>query len=184
MVRLYEYWVFLQVLLACQRRYGDPLDGGFTQLAVSTDRGTKRLDLPSGTTVTFPGPVHVAFEPQIDTAGRGWMNLELVAHPDQERYQGLITPDVVVFRPDPVPWVTVIDAKYVGRGWVERSAWDMHSKYSRIRSAGTPVVRHVMVAHPHDDLEALWAGYGYVTMRPGRTSPLPLPAPPDAPPGR
>lgn len=183
MIRLYEYWVYLQVLLACVVRYGPPEGEGFAALAVPLRDGRRRLELAAGTTVTFPGPVHVAFEPRITTRGDGWMGLEYVPHPDPDRYQAVATPDVVVLREGPAPWATVIDAKYVGRTWVEKSAVRMHEKYARMRLDGTPVVHHVLVAHPHRGLDDLWAGYGAVSMVPGRPlARLPLPTPPLPPP--
>jgi hypothetical protein len=173
--RLYEYWVFLQVLLAATERYGAPLDAGFDALAVRLPGSRRRLGLAHGTTVTFPGPVHVAFEPDIDARGDGWMGLEYVPHPDPARQQFAATPDVVVFRPGPDPWLTVVDAKYVGRPFVEMEAARVHEKYARMRWHGTPVVRDVLVAQPHEGYESRWAGYGYVPMRPGLPVRLPLP---------
>ncbi|MCC5953699.1 MAG: hypothetical protein JJU45_16525 [Acidimicrobiia bacterium] len=176
-IRLYEYWVYLRVLLACAARYGAP-PSGFSELATPLVGRRHRLDLPAGTTVTFPGPVHVAFEPSIDTSGRGWQGIEYVPHPDPDQVQLLATPDVVVYRPHPVPWVTIIDAKYVGRHWVDHAAAATHAKYARMRKDGDPVVRHVMVAHPHEGKDARWAGYGSVGMIPGRLqADLPLPPP-------
>lgn len=178
MIRLYEYWVFLQVLLAARDLYGPPLDPGFAELAVRTRSGSRRLELRPGTTVTFPGPVHVAFEPWISARGDGWMGLELVPHPDRDRAQVLATPDVAVLRAGSRPWLTVIDAKYVARPWVERAAADIHEKYARIRHRGVPVVRHVVAVHPHAGLSSLWAGYGHVAMAPGvAAAVLPLPRP-------
>ena len=71
MIRLYEYWVFLQVLQACNDRYGTPLGPGFRILGTRSSSGTTRLRVPAGATVTFPGDVHVAFEPTITASGRG-----------------------------------------------------------------------------------------------------------------
>ena len=87
-------------------------------------------------------------------------------HPDREMAQNLITPDVVVFRGGTVPSVVVFDAKYVGRKWVEFHAAKTHARYSRIRSRGKPVVRSVLVAHPHQGIDFIWAGYGSVPMTP------------------
>ena len=69
----------------------------------------------------------------------------------------------------------MIDAKYVGRPFVEMEAARVHEKYARMRLHGTPVVRDVLVAQPHEGYESRWAGYGYVAMRPGLPVRLPLP---------
>lgn len=178
LVRLYEYWVYLQVLRAAEALYGPPIGDGYRRLVVRTRAGTARLDLPAGTTVTFPGPVHVGFEPLITTRGDGWQRLEYVPHPDLDRAKLAATPDVVVLRTGANPWATVIDAKYVGRTFVERDAARVHDKYARIRLDGTPVVRHVLAAHPHIGFSNLWAGYGHIPMTPGiPVPPLPLPLP-------
>ncbi len=180
MHRLYEYWVFLQVLIAAELRYGKPLGDGYTNLAVDIGGNRKRLTLPAGTTVSYPGDVHIAFEPTIATAGSSWKGLELVGHPDPRQFQPFVTPDVVVYRAGIDPWITVIDAKYVARHWVERASADIHRKYARIRVAGRPAVRYVIAAHPHRGLDAFWAGYGNVAVIPGGTEPaeflLPAPA--------
>lgn len=174
--RLYEYWVFLQVLVAATKRYGAPLHPGFEALAVRLPGCRRRLELGRGTTVTFPGPVLVAFEPDINTRGDGWMGLEYVPHPDPNRQQFVATPDVVVFRPGGVPWLTVIDAKYVGRSFVEAEAAKLHGKYARMRWNGKSVVRNVVAAHPHEGFTSQWAGYGHIFMTPGVSAgPLPLP---------
>jgi hypothetical protein len=175
--RLYEYWVFLRVLVAAAERYGPPLAPGFEALAARLPGSRRRLELGRGTTVTFPGPVHVAFEPEIDARGGGWMGLEYVPHPDPARQQFRATPDVAVFRPGGEPWLTIIDAKYVGRPFVELEAAKVHDRYARMRWNGVPVVRDVLVVHPHEGFESRWAGYGHVPMRPGAPARLPLPAP-------
>ena len=167
MPRLYEYWVFLQVLGACRERYGAPGDPGFAVLGSRSRSGTVRLGIPTGATVTFPGDVHVSFEPRIMASGRGWQGLENVPHPDRDLAQDLITPDVVVLRGGGDPSAVVFDAKYVGRRWVEFEAAKLHSRYSRIRLHGRPVVRNVLAAHPHRGIDFLWAGYGSVPMVPG-----------------
>lgn len=165
--RLYEFWVFLQVLHACYQRYGTPIDPGFDILGTRSRSGTVRLGIPAGATVAFPGDVHVGFEPRIEASGRGWQGLENVPHPDRRLAQNLITPDVVVLRRGPEPAVVVFDAKYVGRHWVDYEAAKIHARYSRMRLHGEPVVRTVLAAHPHPGKEALWAGYGSVPMVPG-----------------
>jgi hypothetical protein len=180
MKRLYEYWVFLQVLQVARARFGDPEPPGFSVLARGASPGNQRYEIEPGATVTFPGDVHVAFEPPITSRGDGWMDLEYVPHPDPERYptQLLATPDVVVFRASPHPWATIIDAKYVTRPRVERAAAECHAKYARMRLRGLPVVRHVLIAHPHPGLHVVWAGYGSVPFVPGEPiPPLPLPLP-------
>ncbi len=172
MIRLYEYWVFLQVLDACRQQYGSPIEPGFAVLGHKTRAGTTRLEIPPGATVRFAGGVHVAFEPRITSSGRGWQGLENVLHPDPDMAQRLITPDVVVLRLGPAPGAVVFDAKYVGRHWVELQAAKIHSRYSRIRWQGKPVVRHVLAAHPHDGIDYVWAGYGSVPMIPGTPADL------------
>ena len=166
-VRLYEYWVFLQVLEACRDRYGDPFEPGFRILGRRSRSGTTRLGIPADATVSFPGDVHVGFEPRITASGQGWQGLENVPHPDRQLAQVLITPDVVVLRRGAEPSLVVFDAKYVGRHWVDYEAAKIHSRYSRIRLQGEPVVRWVLAAHPHPGKDAVWAGYGSVPMIPG-----------------
>ena len=172
MIRLYEYWVFLQVLDACRQLYGFPIEPGFAVLSRKTRAGTTRLEIPPGATVRFAGGVHVAFEPSITSSGRGWQTLENVPHPNTKMAQTLITPDVVVLRLGPTPTAVVFDAKYVGRHWVELEAAKIHSRYSRIRLRGRPVVRHVLAAHPHNGIDHLWAGYGSIPMIPGKPTDL------------
>ena len=171
-IRLYEYWVFLQVLEACRRRFGAPVAPGFEVLGHMTRAGIIRLEIPAGTTVRFANDVHVAFEPRITSSGRGWQGLENVPHPDSAMAQQLITPDVVVLRLGSEPEAVIFDAKYVGRNWVELEAAKIHSRYSRIRFQGKPVVRHVLAAHPHDGINYVWAGYGSVPMIPGKPTDL------------
>ena len=172
MIRLYEYWVFLQVLEACMQRYGPPIEPGFDILGRKTLAGTTRLEIPPGATVRFKGGVHVAFEPRITSSGRCWQGLENVPHPNPKLAQTLITPDVMVLRLGPAPTAVVFDAKYVGRHWVELEATKIHTRYSRIRLQGKPVVRHVLAAHPHHGIDYLWAGYGSVPMIPGNPADL------------
>ncbi|MCY4423905.1 MAG: hypothetical protein OXC06_12635 [Acidimicrobiaceae bacterium] len=166
-IRLYEFWVFLQVLEACRDRYGAPHEPGFRILGRRNRSGTTRLGIPAGATVSFPGGVHAAFEPRIWSNGRGWASLENVPHPDRSLAQDLITPDVMVLRGGAEPSAVVFDAKHVGRRWVEFEAAKLHSRYSRIRLHGRPVVRNVLAAHPHRGIDFLWAGYGSVPMVPG-----------------
>lgn len=172
MSRLYEYWVFLQVLDACRQRYGPPIEPGFAILGRMTRSGTTRLEIPAGATVRFESNVHVAFEPRITASGRGWQGLENVPHPNQKIAQNVITPDVVVLRLEPTPAAVVFDAKYVGRHWVDYEAAKIHSRYARIRFDGEPVVRHVVAAHPHSGIDQMWAGYGSKPMIPGQRAHL------------
>ena len=169
MIRLYEYWVFLQVLIAARQRYGPPLDPGFAAIGRQTGNGTIRLALSEGTTLRFPGDVQIAFEPRIHASGDSWQGLENVPHPNRQIAQRLITPDVVVLRRSRSPAAVIIDAKYVGLRWVESKAAELHSKYSRIRLQGIPIVQNVLAAHPHDGIDDLWSGYGSVPMNPGDT---------------
>ena len=170
--RLYEYWVFLQVLNACRQKYGPPVEPGFNILGRATRAGITRLEIPKGATVCFEGGVHVAFEPRITASGSGWQGLENVPHPDRSLSQNLITPDVVVLRLGEAPSAVVFDAKYVGRHFVEIEAAKLHSRYSRIRWQGRPVVRQVIAAHTHQGIDFLWAGYGSVPMVPGEPADL------------
>lgn len=171
-IRLYEFWVFLQVLEACRERYGVPLEPGFQILGQQSRSGITRLAIPAGATVSFPGEVDVSFEPRIMSSGRGWQGLENVPHPDRHLAQDLITPDVVVLRRGIEPALVVFDAKYVARHMVDYEASKIHARYSRIRLHGRPVVQHVLAAHPHQGKDALWAGYGSVKMAPGQTANL------------
>jgi hypothetical protein len=179
LTRLYEYWVFLQVLVAATQRYGLPEGDGFAQLATPVRGNRKRLEIERGTTVTFPGPVHIGFEPDINTRGDGWMGIEYVPHPDPCRQQFGATPDVAVLDlsdGDQPPAMLIIDAKYVGRAFVEHDAARMHDKYARMRLGGIPLVRNVLVAHPHPNLGLQWAGYGHFSLTPGDpTNRVPLP---------
>jgi hypothetical protein len=172
MIRLYEYWVLLQVLDACRQRYGTPIEPGFAVLGRTTRAGTTRLEIPPGATVHFEGDVQVAFEPRITASGRSWGGLEHVPHPHREHEQYVITPDVVVLRLGAEPALVVFDAKYVGRHWVDYQAAKIHARYGRIRLHGKPVVRNVVAAHPHRGIDQLWAGYGSRPMIPGEPAHL------------
>ena len=172
MIRLYEYWVFLQVLDACRQWYGSPIEPGFAILGRITRAGTTRLEIPAGASVRFEGNVHVAFEPRITASGRSWQGLEYVPHPDPNLAQYVITPDVVVLRLGATPAVVVFDAKYVGRHWVDYQAAKIHSRYARIRLHGKPVVRNVVAAHPHRGIDQMWAGYGSWPTIPGEPAHL------------
>ena len=182
--RLYEYWVFLHVLAAASDLYGPPEGQGFEQLAIPVRGNRRRLEIPRGTTVTFPGPVHIAFEPNINTRGDGWMGLEYVPHPHPDRQQLAGTPDVAVLdlgASPTAPSLTIIDAKYVGRSFVEFEAARVHDKYSRMRMTGIPVVRNVLIAHPHTGFANQWAGYGHLPLTPGQPANLrclPMPSVP------
>ena len=118
MSRLYEYWVFLQVLEACRQQYGTPVELGFALLGRRTRAGTTRLEIPTGATVSFKGEVHVAFEPHITSSGSGWQGLENVPHPNPDMAQHLITPDVVVLRlaPRQLRWYSTPSTS-AGIGW-------------------------------------------------------------------
>ncbi len=168
--RLYEYWVYLQVLLACQKKYGAPLEPGFDVLGYRTHAGTTRLELPEGSTVRFKPNILVAFEPKITADGNGWQKLENVPNPQPKIAKHTIKPDVVVLKLDKEPQAVVFDAKYINRHWVETAALKVHAHYSRIRLAGKPIVSQVIVAHPHEGIDYLWAGYGSTPMIPGHES--------------
>ena len=172
--RLYEYWVYLQVLLACQKKYGEPLEPGFDVLGYRTHAGTTRLELPEGTTVRFKPDILVAFEPSITADGKGWQKLENVPNPQPKIAKNTIKPDVVVLKLGKEPQAVVFDAKYINRHWVETAALKVHAHYSRIRLAGKPIVSQVIVAHPHEGIDYLWAGYGSTPMSPGHESDIGL----------
>lgn len=180
---LYEYWVFLQVLLQAQEKYGKPLEPGFAVLRIDTPAGP-RIEIPSGSTVRFPGGIDVVYEPSIQrNAHTSWNQLEYVPHPDQTHPSWITKakPDVVVWRRGPRPQALVIDAKYVARAMVEKDASKIHEKYARMLFRGEPVVDHVIAVHPHPGLGRRWAGYSHVAMRPGQPlAALPLPDVTDA----
>ncbi len=136
--RLFEYWVFLRVLEACYLRYGPPAAPGFAVLSQISRSGTTRLVIGADTTVSFPGDVHVAFEPHIHSSALGWQQLENVPHPHPALAQNLITPDVVVLRRSNNPSMLVVDAKYTGRHMIDYHAAKTHGKYARVRLDGTP----------------------------------------------
>lgn len=171
-IRLYEYWVFLQVLIACSEKYGPPQEPGFSVLSEMTQVGTTKLTIPNSATVTFNSDVHVGFEPEIFSSGLGWQGLENVPHPDNRKSQNRITPDVVVFRSGEEPSAVVFDAKYVGRPFVEFAAAKIHAAYSRMRLRGVPVVRNVFAVHPHIGIDFHWAGYGSIPLVPGKETDL------------
>ncbi len=174
MDRLYEYWVLLQVLLAARRRYGEPVDGHFDDMAVRLPGPLLRLEIPAGTTITFPGEVHVAFEPRIGTdPQRSWEGLEYSPPPGEPG--NVLTPDIVIYRRHE-PLMVVIDAKYRVRHRIESAAIEVHAKYGRIRCNGAGIVHSVLVAHPHDGYEFSYAGYGARSFVPGGPAPrVPLP---------
>lgn len=167
LARLYEYWIYLQVLLQIQALVGNPITG-FDPLRVLTPHGV-RLELGPGTTVTFPGDLHVAFEPAIRADHtRSWKNLKLIPHPNPDLSHQLATPDIVILRTGTNPTAIIIDAKYVGRSRVENAAAATHAKYARMLHHGIPVVTNVVVTHPHSTLpQRQWAGYGHLAMTPG-----------------
>lgn len=168
--RLYEYWVFLKVLQEAEQIFGEPPGHGYSSLASVGVEGD--VSIPAGTTVSYPGPVHVAFEPEFTVRKPGWMEVDFHPYPAAERKSRKATPDVVVYRPGDNPWMLVIDAKYVGRHFIEKDAAVVHQKYGRMTHAGRPLVREVIAVHPHaDQLPVHWAGYGHVGACPG--SPLP-----------
>jgi len=82
-----------------------------------------------------------------------------------------VTPDVVVVREGRDPRAVVIDAKYVGESHLEEKAIDLRDRYGRLALNGQPIVRSVIVAHPHARTET-WAGCGLVGLAPGRTDSL------------
>lgn len=163
MPRLYEYWVFLQVLLAAKARFGDPLGDGFDVLSTPTD-GSRRLELAPNTEVWFPGDVVVVFEPQIDVKG-GWRDLypAWLNSSDTDRK----CPDVMVMREGAQPAAIVFDAKYTAAHLAHQKAQSVWKKYAHIARGSHGVVRQVMVAYPSGTEAKMWAGYGYVPFIPG-----------------
>lgn len=181
--RLYEYWVFLQVLIEAVRVYGPPLEPGFGTLATKVGTGRLRLELTRGTTVRFPGEISVGFEPEITQDGAGWMNLRYLPSLLEGYHQTKGTPDVVVLRKGRNPTMLVLDAKYIGASWVERSAAETHAKYARVTLGGKPIVTNVVILHPHSGRQEQWAGFGHASLVPGQTWPaIDLPAPQFDPP--
>ncbi|MEZ5309828.1 MAG: hypothetical protein R2735_04405 [Microthrixaceae bacterium] len=164
--RLYEYWVYLQVLLAARQRFGDPLGDGFASLSAPVE-GKRRLELARGTEVEFPGGVVIGFEPEISASQSGWRGLRLALLEAGRPVKAC--PDVVVLRQleDKVAAV-VIDAKYTFSQRVRTAALEVHDKYAHFVFDGVPAVRHVTVAHPQENQSRLWAGYGYQSFVPGQ----------------
>lgn len=168
---LYEYWVFLQTLLAIESMFGPALNG-YSQLASPLRDGRFRLEIQPGATVRFPSDVSVVYVPEFDLHS-GWHGIRNVAHPGRFRSRGqtTVTPDVVVLREGRDPRAVVIDAKYVGESHLDEKAIDLRDRYGRLARHGQPIVRSVIVAHPHERTE-LWAGCGLVGLSPGRTDSL------------
>ena len=160
--RLYEYWVFLKVLRWLEGELGAPIGAGYAALARPAGREGLYLDLPVSTEVRFPGQIRAVFEPRIDTSSESWASIEYVSHPIGQRSKSMANPDLVVLRDDAEPAAVVFDAKYIGRGLVERSAVDIHDKYARMRLRGSAIVTGVCAVHPYRDLAAHWAGYGHL----------------------
>lgn len=178
--RLYEYWVFLQVLLATEARYGPPLGAGYRPLARKLPAERLRLELPAGTTVEFPGGVHVAFEPLITLSGRGsWFGLAATPNPLARRAQETFTPDVVVLHRGAAGHAVVIDAKYRARHAIDHALGETHAKYGRLTHDGHGIVDSVVVAHPHEGLTLRYAGMLAAPFVPGTVTPcLPWPSAP------
>lgn len=178
--RLYEYWVFLKVLLAAEARYGPPLRGGYRQLARKLPGQRLRLELSPGTTVEFPDDVHVAFEPLITLSGRGsWFGLSATPNPLTPKAQEIFTPDVVVLHRGVVAHAVVIDAKYRVRHAIDRALGETHAKYGRLTHDGHGIVGTVVVAHPHEGLTLCYAGMLAAPFVPDAGTPcLPWPSAP------
>lgn len=174
MDRLYEYWVFLKILLEARRRYGEPLGAGFERIATRLPGPLLRLDVPAGTSVEFPGGVVVAFEPTISTdPRRSWEGLEFQPLTGDDAQA--LKPDVVILRREE-PLAVVIDAKYRVRHRIDAAAVEVHGKYARFRLEGRGIVHSVVVAHPHEGYEFSYAGYGARAFVPGGSRPrVPLP---------
>jgi len=170
--RLYEYWIFLQVLRAAERALGPPEPPGFDVLARRLAGGRLRLELPPETTVRFPGGWAVAFEPRITrNADSSWMGLEYVPHPHPDYHRGFLTPDVCVFRDGDPGRLWILDAKYRGRHALDGALTETHACYGRIRRRGAGVVEEVAIAHPHPGLTIRWAGQRAVSFFPGQDPP-------------
>jgi len=185
--RLYEYWVFLRVLLAATEQLGAPDALDLAQLATRSGEDHLRLELVPGTTVAFPGEVQIVFEPNVGhQPDLSWGGLELPVHPDSRYQRNLATPDVIVFC-GATQRALVLDAKYRGRKQIDLATFEVHTKYARLRREGRGVVETVLVVHPHEGFGASYAGCGHMGWCPGRDLPrLPweriLPAaPPSAP---
>lgn len=173
--RLYEYWVFLQVVEQLAARSGGLASGQVGQIGTRLPGRRVRLELPPGTTLRFADSTEAAFEPLVSTDPRlSWHGLELDPHPEPQYSQSHITPDVMVWLPAPPPNVVVIDAKYRGRHQIDRATVDIHARYSRLRFRGIRAVREVVAAHPHADRAYSYPGYRAMPFVPGR--PVDLPA--------
>jgi hypothetical protein len=168
--RLYEYWVFLQVLRSLRRALGEPLAPAFEVLGTRLSGQRMRLEIPPGTEVEFPGGVVAVFTPTLTSnSHRSWRGLEVVAPPVGSGQIGhdFVTPDVVVLRQGETDEVVVIDAKYRARHAIDGALWQVHQKYGRLRRHGVGVAREVLVLHPQPGLKLSWAGHRAVPGVPG-----------------
>jgi hypothetical protein len=169
--RLYEQWVYLQIVAAFRfcGLVGDAYEGLFRQLAES--RFT--LDLDSGTAVIFRCPdgqlVRVRCEPFILPLDLAMKQNEAVYDARRERL-GFPHPDVVIefidgTAADSVPKVVfaiTVDAKYKTR--LHPEDWIKTQKYLKVNSVLTrrPVMRQLWLAFPSasgvraDDEDVEW----------------------------
>lgn len=161
--KLFEYWVFLRTLVEVERALGKP-ESGYAHLARPVRAGRFMLEIQPGSTVRFRGGTLVSYSPEIGRHS-GWEGLRLAPHPLlSDGGQKTATPDVVVLHAGEQRSAIVIDAKYVGEHHLDRAAARMHEKYARITHRGTPAVRSVWVAHPHEQFNR-WPGYGSFPMK-------------------
>jgi len=161
--RMYEQWIFLQVLAALRACGLIPLSQ--EGLLTRSRRHRFTIDIERGTRVSFRCPdgrsVNVRYEPWIhpvtlarslhDTVYRGrtgensWcpdVLIELLASPDD--------------RSTRLDYAIVIDAKYTSR--INPRHQDSVRKYNEIRSTDDdrPVVKQVWLAHPSDEGITPW----------------------------
>ncbi|MCM6761805.1 hypothetical protein NB037_05170 [Rathayibacter sp. ZW T2_19] len=168
---LYEYWVFMKVVIGVELILGAPLDEGYA--AFGRDRGGDRreLRLEPGTRLDFRGGVSVHYEPVIGRADpstrAGGFDLRVPPFEvDRERAPVHVTPDVVVSGP---AGILVLDAKYVGEQDLASKSQKLHARYGGIHRRNDPqgLCREVIVVHPGRDTTVEFAGHAALPMTPG-----------------
>jgi hypothetical protein len=166
---LWEYWVFLQTVRLCNEKFGEPPNQQLKSLAKPISDNRIRLELPQQTTIEYSNGLLVSYEPIIvKTPSESWRRLCL-APIDYEGSNWKRTPDVVLFRPGPVPRAVVLDAKYVGKGYVEEDSIKIHKSYGRLTFEDKSVRSEVFAVHTHEGFQAHYAGHGHFAMWPGNS---------------
>lgn len=181
---LYEMWTFLRTCQAVERLVGAPGSPGYAVLTRRVMPERIHLELPRGTVIRFPGAVEVAFSPLLASTSASATDLERVRRAVWDplafaplpialhghRRPQIVEPDVVVRAPS---GLLVLDAKYIGTRWLDRTAQEIHAKYSRIvdRERLTARVHAVIAAHPHGrETDVDFAGYAARPLVPGETA--------------